>query len=747
MVLDLSLPRLGGLDVLRSVRGGNAGRSDTPIIVLSGRSGEEDRIVGLDLGADDYLVKPFSPGEPRRGSGRCCAAACTELTGEAIIVGRLRIEPASRRVLRDEEEVELTPEGVRPAGLPAAHPRHVFSRSQLVDQVWNSSSEWLGEATVTEHVHRLRLKLEEDPSRPRILRTVRGVGYQLWTASEQPDATAARPDLRAGRPTTPASLLDRQTEVLELIAGAAPLPDVLAGIVGSLEHLMPGARCSVLLLDRERRTLHHGAAPSLPGDYVAAIDGMPIGEAAGSCGTAATLNVAVVARDVLTDTRWADYRGLATAAGLRSCWSTPIEGRDGLPVGTFAVYHSRPHRPNRREQLLVDRFTHLASVAIGHAGPWDLLESEERAGATNSLGMAISGSTASSSRATTPYWPWHWETALTAFLADVVTPKGRSLGERLDELDRHGAAPSAFEAALHRAGLSDVEVEVTVSLLRARDGSPAQYVVNVFDLTERRAAEQDRRARLDAETARRTAEQLSHAKSELLATVGHEARTPIQAIVGFAELLGTIDLDEARRREALDHIGAAAGHVMDLLADVLDLSRIEANALPLALEPVRVREVVAEVFGLLSDQARQRASHPGAPRRRRDRASRPTAAAPGPAQPGRQLPAPRPLGRPRGGRCGPAPAGADPRRHRGRRARHPRRPVAAHLHALRPRRGQRDRGEHRARPRARPGAGAARAGRPWATPPGGTAMHLCLRDAGSRPALTELSSPRSPPSR
>ncbi|PUA82140.1 hypothetical protein C7S10_07070 [Nocardioides currus] len=282
-------------------------------------------------------------------------------------------------------------------------------------------------------------------------------------------------------------LLDGQTEVLELIANAAPLPDVLAGIIGSLEHLMPGARCSVLLLDRERRTLHHGAAPSLPGDYVAAIDGMPIGEAAGSCGTAATLNVAVVARDVLTDVRWTDYRALATAAGLRSCWSTPIEGRDGQPVGTFAVYHARPHRPDRREQLLVDRFSHLASVAIGHA---HLLE--------------------------------------------------------------------------------------------------------------------ERQARQEAETARRTAEELSHAKSELLATVGHEARTPIQAIVGFAELLATIDLDEARRREALDHISAAAGHVMDLLADVLDLSRIEANALPLALEPVRLREVVAEVFGLLSARAQQR---------------------------------------------------------------------------------------------------------------------------------------------
>ena len=300
--------------------------------------------------------------------------------------------------------------------------------------------------------------------------------------------TSASPRPDAGlTPDDAGELLDRQAEVLELISRAAPLPAVLTAILGSLEQLMPGGRCSVLLLDRDHGTLHHGAAPSLPDEYLAAIDGLSIGDGAGSCGTAAALNVPVVATDVRTDARWVDFRDAALGAGLVSCWSTPIEGRDGLPVGTFAVYHPYPHSPTEREQQLVDRFSHLASVAIDHA-----------------------------------------------------------------------------------------------------------------------SLERDRRARLEAETARRTAEELSRTKSDLLASLGHEARTPIQAIVGFAELLGTMDLDEERRREALGHIGAAAGHVMDLLSDVLDLSRLEAGALPLALEPVRLREVVTEVFGLLSSRAEQR---------------------------------------------------------------------------------------------------------------------------------------------
>lgn len=429
-------------------------------------------------------------------------------------------------------------------------------------------------------------------------------------------STAGLSDLESVlSPADGREMLDRQAEVLELIAAAAPLRDVLDEILSSLERLIPGARCSVLLLDRERGTLHHGSAPSLPAQYVAAIDGLSIGERAGSCGTAAALNTAVVASDVRTDPRWVEFRGDADSAGLRSCWSTPIEGRDGMPVGTFAVYHGHPHRPSRREELLVDRFTHLTSVAIEHASlVGDLVASEERFRRSfddNSLGMALVGLDRRIARS---------NTALVSLtrgrpglvgspLADVVTPKQGALESRLDELDdldHDGATPVVFEALLHRERHRDVEVEVTVSLLHGRDGAPAQYVVNVFDLTERRAAERHRRARLKAETARRTAEELSHAKSQLLAAVGHEARTPIQAIVGFAELLGTIDLDEARRQEALDRISAAAGHVMDLLADVLDLSRIEAGALPLVLEPVPVREVVAEVFGLLSSWAEQR---------------------------------------------------------------------------------------------------------------------------------------------
>ena len=176
------------------------------------------------------------------------------------------------------------------------------------------------------------------------------------------DPAAAVSDLSHGDSL---GLLHKQTAVLELLASGAPLTEVLTSVVIALEELMDGARCSILLLDAETATLRHGAAPTLPIDYSRAIDGMSIGPDAGSCGTAAYLGTPVIAEDIADDPRWERYRGMAMPYGLRSCWSSPIRGRTGC-MGTFAVYHDHAHQPGPRERQLVQRFSHLASVAIDH---------------------------------------------------------------------------------------------------------------------------------------------------------------------------------------------------------------------------------------------------------------------------------------------------------------------------------------------------------------------------------------------
>ena len=160
------------------------------------------------------------------------------------------------------------------------------------------------------------------------------------------------------------AVLDHQTAVMAQLAGGEALPTVLDSVVQALEELMPSSRCSILLLDGDGR-LRHGAAPTLPSAYSAAIDGLVPGPLAGSCGTAVHLGAPVIAVDVDTDPRWETFRDLAGAHGLRACWSSPIHCGDEV-VGTFAVYHGAPYEPDGRDDELVRRFTHLASLAVEH---------------------------------------------------------------------------------------------------------------------------------------------------------------------------------------------------------------------------------------------------------------------------------------------------------------------------------------------------------------------------------------------
>jgi signal transduction histidine kinase len=281
------------------------------------------------------------------------------------------------------------------------------------------------------------------------------------------------------------AVLDRQTSVMEQLATGAPLTEVLEGIVVALEELIPGSRCSVLLLDGDG-VLRHGAAPTLPRAYSKAIDGLEPGPLAGSCGTAVHLGRQVVAADVSSDPRWETFRELAVEHDIGACWSSPIRSQSKI-VGTFAVYDRHPHEPDERERELVRRFTHLASIAVSHDG-----------------------------------------------------------------------------AAI------------------------------------------EREARHVAELARQSAERANHAKSQFVTSISHELRTPLQSITGFTESLKTLDLSPDRRRQALDGISHATAHILSIVDDVLDLARVEAGAMPIAVEPVDAAAVAAATVALTQPLAAAR---------------------------------------------------------------------------------------------------------------------------------------------
>jgi signal transduction protein with GAF and PtsI domain len=165
-----------------------------------------------------------------------------------------------------------------------------------------------------------------------------------------------------------------QSRILQRLAANAPLNEILERLVLLIEAQAPGMLCSVLLLSEDGDHVRHGAAPSLPPDYVAAIDGLQIGPRKGSCGTAIYRGEPVVVTDILNDPLWEDYRDLAAANGLRACWSTPILSGRGKVLGSFAMYYQEPRTPTGDEAGLTDVATRIAGLAIEHHAAKEILQ-------------------------------------------------------------------------------------------------------------------------------------------------------------------------------------------------------------------------------------------------------------------------------------------------------------------------------------------------------------------------------------
>lgn len=179
IVLDVMLPEIDGYSLLSEVRS----RSNVPVIMLTARGEETDRVLGLELGADDYVVKPFSPRElAARVRAVLKRSDGARLESDSVIeIDELRIDPGAREVAVKGRTIEFTPKEFDLLVFLATHPRQVFSRSQLLEQVWDSNTSWQDPSTVTVHVRRIRQKIESNPDQPKRITTVWGVGYRFET--------------------------------------------------------------------------------------------------------------------------------------------------------------------------------------------------------------------------------------------------------------------------------------------------------------------------------------------------------------------------------------------------------------------------------------------------------------------------------------------------------------------------------------------------------------------------------------
>ena len=183
VVLDLMLPRVSGLDVCRVLRA----ETPIPIIMLTARAGEDDKLLGLDIGADDYIVKPFSPRELVARVRVVLRRTVQELAEqpEELQAGELRVDFGRHEVHVRGRPVSLTPKEFRLLGVLARSPGRVFTRAQLLDKVFGVTYEG-GERTVDVHLMNLRRKIERRPERPDYLHTVYGIGYKFEVAHDAP---------------------------------------------------------------------------------------------------------------------------------------------------------------------------------------------------------------------------------------------------------------------------------------------------------------------------------------------------------------------------------------------------------------------------------------------------------------------------------------------------------------------------------------------------------------------------------
>jgi PAS domain S-box-containing protein len=290
------------------------------------------------------------------------------------------------------------------------------------------------------------------------------------------------------------ALVNGQRQVLEMVVSGAALPDTLNTLVRLVESQAPGLLGSILLVDDDGAHIRHCAAPSLPPEFVAAIDGEAIGPAAGSCGTAAYRKEAVFVADIAVDPLWADYKASALPHGLRACWSAPILDERRRFLGTFALYCRQPGSPQPAHLRLIDMATQTAAIAIHHhLAEGALRASEERFRATfeqAAVGVAHvspEGRWLRVNQKLCDIVGYSREDLLSKTFHDITHPDdlGADL-ENVRQMLTGEIKTYSIEKRYIRKDGSTVWINLTVALIRGDAGQPDYFISVVEDISERK---------------------------------------------------------------------------------------------------------------------------------------------------------------------------------------------------------------------------------------------------------------------
>lgn len=360
VLTDVMMPNLDGFGLLKAMRD-DPRTAAIPIIMLSARAGEEARVEGLESGADDYLTKPFSSRELL-----------------ARIAGTLALANARHEAMRREAELKaeniITLESINEGFVALGHDLRFTYVNREAERIFGMSRENVIGELLWDAFPPLRgTRADAEFNRAMTERTVVRFEffYEPWSrwfeinGHPSPDGGIAIYFRDISEHKRIQAVVAGQKQALELAVHGAELRSVLEVFTRTVEtQSSDGVIASILLLDEDGVHLRHGASPGLPESYSSAIDGLTIGPAVGSCGTAAYTGQVVEVADIGTDPLWNDYRDLALEHGLRSCWSTPILSLQGKVLGTFAIYHREVRMPAARDREVVNLLTHTAAIII-----------------------------------------------------------------------------------------------------------------------------------------------------------------------------------------------------------------------------------------------------------------------------------------------------------------------------------------------------------------------------------------------
>jgi len=440
-------------------------------------------------------------------------------------------------------------------------------------------------------------------------RYVHGFGHPVFNASGTPgEFVGILMDVTERRLAE--ALRDGESRILEMLARDAPLTEILEQLVRVVEAQFAGLLCSVLLLDEDGQHVRHGAAPSLPEAYTKAIDGLPIGPKAGSCGTAMYRREPVVVTDILQDPLWEPYRTVVEPYGLRACWSTPILAHSGKVLGSFAMYYREPRSPSPAETRALEMATHLAGIAIERKLTHEQLQRSE-AYLAEAQRLSHTGSWAFDTRG-----PVYWSEEnfrIWGFDPQQGLPNRESVLQRIHPEDRGGVIEHV-QKAVREGGDYVIEFRIvlpggTVKHIQglghpvfSASGELTEVVGTQLDVTERKRAEEER------ERLRQVQADLAHINrvttmGELTASLAHEIKQPIAAAVTNAKTclrwLGRDEPDVAEAREAASRLVKDAMRAADIISKVSLLFKKDV----LQRELVDVSELAREMIVMLRSEA------------------------------------------------------------------------------------------------------------------------------------------------